>query len=211
MTVKELSQFCGCTERNIQHWVKKACNDTANEQLAKKLQKTVSSAGHGKSATFNIDEVELILKNSTLPPLVVSALIQNARGDNTSNSVAQNNDCLTRAFEHMTRAFEYISKTQAMQEERLSKLEHHFEERKALLPAPGIKPRDHINMLARSYAKTTETSIKEAYGELYRQFAYRTNSNPRICAQNRGMAILDYIETEGQIEVLESVAMEIFA
>lgn len=153
MTVKELSQFCGCTERNIQHWVKKACNDTANEQLAKNLQKTVSSAGHGKSATFNIDEVELILKNSTLPPLVVSALIQNERGDNTSNSVAQNNDCLTRAFENMTRAFEYISKTQAMQEERLSKLEHHFEERKALLPAPGIKPRDHINMLARSYAK----------------------------------------------------------
>lgn len=205
MTVKEIASFTGKTERAVQLWIAKAAKK--NSLVAEKS----STAGHGRVVDYSIDEVEAILMASSKSRNEVSVIMQNARGNVASTSTAQNNDCLTRAFENMTRAFEYISKTQAMQEERLSKLEHHFEERKALLPAPGIKPRDHINMLARSYAKTTETSIKEAYGELYRQFAYRTNSNPRKCAQNRGMAILDYIETEGQIEVLESVAMEIFA
>lgn len=204
MTVNEIAVFLKKNETTVTRWIKKAIMQNAELKL--------QNAGFGEYGhDYSIEEVEVILNASSMSRDAVSILMQNARSKSTSTEVSQNNDCLTRAFENMTRAFEYISKTQAMQEERLSKLEHNFEERKALLPAPGIKPRDHINMLARSYAKTTETSIKEAYGELYRQFAYRTNSNPRICAQNRGMAILDYIETEGQIEVLESVAMEIFA
>lgn len=211
MTVKELAEFTGNTERNIQYWTKKA--RMGNSELAKKLAKTVSSAGHGKPADFDLDEVELILNNSTLPPLVVKVLMQNARNNQSAETSALSKDkssSLERAFEMMARAFETIAETQKMQESRLHKIEERIEERQALLPAPQIKPRDHINMLVRFYVSESGLSYKDCWRELYRQFGYRTNTNPKKCAENRGMGILDYIETEGQIETLEAVAMEIF-
>lgn len=42
------------------------------------------------------------------------------------------------------------------------------------------------------------------------EFAYRTKSNPSTAAKSRGMKIIDFIETEVQIEVFESIDMEVF-
>lgn len=92
---------------------------------------------------------------------------------------------------------------------RLAKIEQKVEERQALLPPPSIKPRDRINMIVRDFADSTK-DYQSAWNELYRQFAYRTNTNPKLCAKNRGMTVIDYIETEGQLDILESVALEIF-
>lgn len=103
-----------------------------------------------------------------------------------------------------------VSMAQSM-DARLTKIETRIDQRQALLPPPQVKPRDHINMIVRKYVSETESTYPQAWNELYRQFSYRTNTNPATCAKNREMSILDYIETEGMIELLESVALEIFS
>ena len=65
-------------------------------------------------------------------------------------------------------------------------------------------------MIIREYSTRIGVDYAGAWSELYRQFGYRTNSNPSISARNRGMKIIDYIDTEGQIETLESIALELF-
>lgn len=207
MTVNELAFFCGKNKSTVTRWIAKC-----NESLRNKLQ----NATKVKPADFTIDEVEVILNASSMSRDAVSILMQNARnnqtlpGNDVSTSLSDKSSSLERAFEMMARAFETIAETQKMQENRLHKIEERIEERKSLLPAPQIKPRDHINMLVRSYASDSGNSFKDCWRELYRQFGYRTNTNPKKCAENRGMGILDYIETEGQIEILEAVAMDVF-
>jgi hypothetical protein len=93
---------------------------------------------------------------------------------------------------------------------RMEKIETRIDQRAALLPAPQIKPRDNINKIVRDWVGKTGGDHREAWNSLYRDFGYRTNTNPSICAKNRGMTILDYIEAEGQIDVLEAVAIEIY-
>jgi hypothetical protein len=93
---------------------------------------------------------------------------------------------------------------------RIEKIEGVVDQRRALLPAPSIKPRDHINMIVREYASKNKIEHRDAWRELYRQFSYRTNTNPTQCAKNREMAILDYIEAEGMIDLLEAVALDVY-
>ena len=103
-----------------------------------------------------------------------------------------------------------VSETMKQLDDRVTRIEDRVEKRQALLPAPQISRRDHINKLAREYATRHSIGFSEAYTTLYREFSYRTHSNPSISAKNRGMAIIDYIEAEGQIDTLEAVAMEVF-
>jgi hypothetical protein len=76
------------------------------------------------------------------------------------------------------------------------------------LAAPQIKPRDNVNKIVREFAHKQGIEHSVAFGDLYREFGYRTNTDPRRSAKNRGMAIIDYIETEGMIDTLEAVAIE---
>lgn len=112
--------------------------------------------------------------------------------------------------DYVQRGMELVFGAIGKLDERLSRIESKVEERQALLPAPQISRRDHINKLAREYATRHSIGFSEAYTTLYREFSYRTHSNPSISAKNRGMAIIDYIEAEGQIDTLEAVAMEVF-
>lgn len=207
MTVNELAVFCGKNKSTVTRWIAKC-----NESLRSKLQNATKT----EPADFTVDEVEAILNASSMSRDAVSILMQNARnnqtlaGNDVSSSLSDKSSSLERAFEMLARAFETIAETQKMQESRLNKIEEHIEERKALLPAPQIKSRDHINMIVRAYVSESGMSYADCWRELYRQFGYRTNTNPKKCAENRGMGILDYIETEGQIETLEAVAMDIY-
>lgn len=142
MTVNELAVFCGKNKSTVTRWIAKC-----NESLRSKLQNATKT----EPADFTVDEVEAILNASSMSRDAVSILMQNARnnqtlaGNDVSSSLSDKSSSLERAFEMLARAFETIAETQKMQESRLNKIEEHIEERKALLPAPQIKSRDHIN------------------------------------------------------------------
>jgi len=83
-----------------------------------------------------------------------------------------------------------------------------IEKRKALLPAPEIKHRDAINKLVREYVTRTKMPYTSVWNKVYSEFNYTYNVNARICASNRNMPIIDYIETEGMIDQLLSVTVK---
>ena len=84
-----------------------------------------------------------------------------------------------------------------------------IQEKRVMLPAPQIDARAHIKKMIDEYVSRNGIEHRDAYRYLYREFFYRTKCNASLCAKNRGMKIIDYIDDEGMIETLEAIAMEV--
>jgi len=183
MTTKEIAEVAGVSHDTASRKIK--------ELFPEKIQK-------GK-------QTRLIQKEAIM---VMAELRKQGYVQPTQNAEVptQNSEAVDIAFKA---ALITLTNMAQNMESRLSKIETKIEQRQALLPAPQIKPRDHISMLVREHAHAFQIDYPEAWGYLYKQFSYRTNTNPRERAKNRGMTIIDYIETEGMIDTLESVAMEV--
>lgn len=161
--------------------------------------------GQGKRTDFNKQESIEIMKrarklNFVELPQNAEVLPQNAEVD--SSLTSKDIELIARVVS-MT-----VAETIKQLDVRMTKIEGRIEQRQALLPAPPIEPREHINMIVRDYSAKNSIEFRDVWKELYKQFSYRTNSNPSISAKNRGMTIIDYIESEGMIETLESIAMD---
>lgn len=83
------------------------------------------------------------------------------------------------------------------------------QEKRVLLPAPQLDARAHIKKMIDEYVSRNGIEHSDAYRYLYREFFYRTHCNASLCAKNRGMKTIDYIDDEGMIETLEAIAMEV--
>ena len=83
------------------------------------------------------------------------------------------------------------------------------QEKRVMLPAPQLDARAHIKKLIDEYVSRNNIEHGDAYRYLYREFFYRTKCNATLCAKNRGMKTIDYIDNEGMIETLEAIAMEV--
>lgn len=199
MTTKELSQVAGVSERTIRR--------IAENEVGVVFVK-------GKRAIYNeresIEIMRLARKKGFIQPRQnadvhrQNAELVSVQNGQASSFLSERDIAIISQIVSVT-----VSETIKALDGRMTSIEQKIESRKALLPPPQIKPRDHINMIVREYVSATKTQHGVAWGELYRQFSYRTNTNPTISAKNRGMSILDYIEAEGMIETLESVAMEV--
>ena len=97
---------------------------------------------------------------------------------------------------------------QTLASDILPKINSKFEQRKALLPAPQKSDRANVNQIVREYSVKNELDYSKAWGALYTEFNYRTNRDVRVCAKNRDMGILEYIESEGLTADLLAVAIE---
>ena len=203
MSVRELSDFLGKSAKTIHRYAKECGAHTENGKETRLSEEEV------KAITAKIfKRVPLAVQSSITSTFsnVQGSPFQNEKVQFPAGSVLTEKDIhLISAVVSMT-----VSETMKQFDERVTKIESRVEGRQALLPAPSMSPRDHINKLAREYANRHSIGFSEAYTTLYREFGYRTHSNPSIAAKNRGMAIIDYIESEGQIETLEAVAMEVF-
>ena len=198
MTIKELAKFTGKTERTVQMWVKKT-----GEKISSVGEK-ISSAGHGKVVDYSVDEVEQILLNSSMSKDAVSILMQNARQNKKQTSTLTERDVeLISSIVSLT-----VAKTIEQLDNRMKKIENRIEERQALLPARKKDSRAHITELVRNYAFNHNMSYNNVYSLLYREYGYRTHSNPTVSAYNRHVTTIEYIEQSGNIEILESIAIE---
>lgn len=191
MTVKELSEFLGKSDKTIHRYMKE-CGIRAQNGRETRLSETCV-----KAITEKIfKRVPLAVQSS------ITATFSNVQGQPTQNEKVTD--------DYVRRGMELVFGAIGKLDERVSRIESEVGERRALLPAPQMSPRDHINKIVREYAANHNIGFSEAYRTLYSEFGYRTHSNPSASAKNRGMAIIDYIEAEGQIETLEAIAMEVF-
>ena len=197
MRIKEIAEFTGKNRTTIERW----CAKCTERSIAGKL----AEAKKGDPADLDLKEVEAVLRAGTLSKDAVTILMQNARSGPVQSSILTEKDLAL--ISSLTAGI--VTKIMENMNMRVGAIESKIEERRALLPAPSIKPRDHVNMLVRNYAKDTGVSFREAWGLLYKEYSYRTHSNPRTVASNRKMKVLDYIEEEGEIGTLEAVAIEV--
>jgi histone H3/H4/NACalpha-BTF3-like transcription factor len=102
-----------------------------------------------------------------------------------------------------------VSETIKALDGRMTNIEQKIEQRKILLPAPQLDARAHIKKMIDEYVSRNGIEHSDAYRYLYREFFYRTKCNASLCAKNRGMKTIDYIDDEGMIETLEAIAMEV--
>lgn len=198
MTIKQLSVFCQRDEKTIRRWINKAANK--NVTLADKM----SSSGHGVSAEFNLDEVECILRASTMSKDAVSILIANAE---ESRAPTINSNILSSDVVQIIT--QIVSATVKATLDQIPGLTTKRAQSVApALIAPKKDSRAHITELVRKYANAVRLPYQDVYSMLYTEYGYRTHSNPTQCAMNREMRIIDYIASINRLEELEAVAID---
>lgn len=197
MTTKEIAEAVGKPERTVQNWTKKL--SAKMEQVSAKMEQARKTS---KPADYDLEETCAIIERG-MGKNAASLFRENAK--RSTNIPAIVGYDIDSAFK--LAIISLTSMTQRL-DDRVSKIEARVEQRQALLPAPEVKPRDNVSRIVRKYAHDNGIEYGPAWGELYREYGYRTNSNPSISARNRGMAIIDYIEAEGMVGTLEAIAID---
>jgi hypothetical protein len=206
MTVKEIAIATSKPEQTVKNWVKKT--SAKMDQVRSKMDQAFESR---KPADYDLDETCAIIETG-LGKNAANMYRMNAKSQNNASAITFTNQCDTdnlTAFAKIADAMSAIAFVFQNIGNRVNAIEQKIESTQALLPAPGIDTKTHINKLVKEYAFCFQIDYKEAWQHLYREFGYRTRTNPSISAKNRGMRIIDYIETEGQIETLLSIAIEV--
>lgn len=78
MTIKELANFTARTERTVRRWINKA--ELSSDTLTAKMTDAMKT---NKPSDYTLDEIEQILRCSSLPEIVVKGLMANARQKTT--------------------------------------------------------------------------------------------------------------------------------
>jgi len=206
MTTKEIAQAVGKTERSVQGWAKKT-----GEKISSVGEK-ISSAGHGKAADFDLDETLAIIETG-MGKNAADIYRMNAKEGHSEKPQSPEISHLGAMVANLAVMMDATMKMMVTQQNQISAMlagNHSTPERKTL-PAPQLDARSHIIKLANEYVSKTGIEHRDAYTMLYREFGYRTHCNAILSAKNRGMKIIDYIDSEGQIETLEAIALEAFA
>ena len=196
MTTKEIAEAVGKDERTVARWVSRV-----SDKMPEVSDKVSKAKATSKAADYNLDETCAIIEIG-LGKNAASLFRENAKH---ALAPAQGSSLTARDMEVIGGI---VASVMANLTARLGNIENVIDQRRALLPAPEVKPRDNISRIVRKYAHDNGIEYGPAWGELYREYGYRTNSNPSIAARNRGMAIIDYIEAEGMVGTLEAIAID---
>jgi len=196
MTIKELAEFTGKTERTIQRWLEKACDILSDDEKEPLKVKIVKSWETKKPSDFSIDEIELILNHSSMSKDAVKILMDNARKPTQIITVKENNNPITLIMDFMVKMQE---QQQQFMSAVLSELKTNKqpESKQLSLPVtPDIEPRLYLNQLSREYASLKNVSYQIAWNTLYEQMLYRCKINVKVRAKNEGIRPIDYLDRE---------------
>jgi len=205
MNTKEIAIAVSRDERSIQRWIKKVSEKNVG------IGVKYSSSSPKNPADFTLEETIAIIEQG-LGKNAAEMYASNARKTTgklislPESSLSQKDIEVISTIVSVT-----VAETIKQLDGRMTNIEQKIEERKALLPAPEIAPRDRINMIIRDYADRNRMPFATAYSELYKIFNYTYGCNVNASAKHRGVAIIEYIESEGLIENLEAVAVSKFS
>lgn len=181
MTAREIAEIAGLSVDTVQKKIKELYPENVEQRKRTVLNKTQS---------IEIMK-ELRKKNFILP--------QNS-ADLPQNSADNRLDRLEQLMEKLLLVTGNLLQIQQSNQ---------TQEKRVLLPAPQLDARAHIKKMIDEYVSRNGIEHSDVYRYLYREFFYRTKCNASLCAKNRGMKTIDYIDDEGMIETLEAIAMEV--
>ena len=181
MTAREIAEIAGLSVDTVQKKIKELYPEIVEQRKRTVLNKTQS-----------IEVMKELRKKNFILPQNSADLPQNS-ADNRLDRLEQ----LMEKLLLVTGNLLQIQQSNQTQEKRV------------LLPAPQLDARAHIKKMIDEYVSRNGIEHRDAYRYLYREFFYRTKCNASLCARNRGVKTIDYIDDEGMIETLEAIAMEV--
>ena len=181
MTVREIAEIAGVSVDTVQKKIKELYPEIVEQRKRTVLNKTQA-----------IEVMKDLRKKNFILP-------QNS-ADLPQNSADSRLDRLEMLMEKLLLVTGNLLQVQQSNQ---------TQEKRVMLPAPQLDARAHIKKLIDEYVSRNNIEHGDAYRYLYREFFYRTKCNATLCAKNRGMKTIDYIDNEGMIETLEAIAMEV--
>ena len=198
MTTKEIAEAVGKTERSVRNWVAKVAENFS--AVAEKSSASTST----NPADYNLEETCLIIETGMGKN--AADLYRMSAKQHTATITPMLGSTLTQKDLEMVGVI--VASVMKNLDGRVSFLENKYEQKKALLPAPAKDDRAALNEIIRSVSAKKSMAYANVWGMLYKEYSYRTHRNVRQCAKNEAMAILDWIEKEGLLSELLSVAIE---
>jgi predicted regulator of amino acid metabolism with ACT domain len=190
MTTKEIAQAVGKDERTVRRWVNRVADKMSG------LSDKMSDAERTKKpADYTLEETIAIIE---------AGLGKNAAGIFRANTEKP--------------AIDTVSITAIIRETITAMVPVLVEvvrgaipqQQVTALPAPvGLSQRDQLRRVINEYAHRSGDHAG-AWRELYTEFYYRYHRNIRECARNREMDTLDYVENEGIMDELLSLAISLY-
>ena len=199
MTVKELSEFTGKTERAVQNWVKKA------SEKSSLVNEKSSFSTSTYPADYDVDEVEVILNESRLGQNAVMIIMENARREKHKEIAPDITGPLVAFMAQMQKQQE-VFMTAVL--DRLDKNVGEVVKPKQL-PAPKKTDRAYLNQLVHKYAVTKlDNDHRAAWHILYAELYYRCRVSIPTRAKNAGISKADMIEELDLIEASCAILVE---
>jgi len=193
MTTKEIAELTGKSVRRVQEW-------------AQKTGAEIASIKRNAPSDFTLDETIAILRTGGISESLISLLIENAQRIDINKS---------RTGGNMLVFLQGILDEMRSQDSRISNLESKVNNvignnQLTMLPPPQKTNRAALNQIVRSYADTMKIEFSNAWGMLYTECYYRLHINFKTRAKSENIGIIDFIEREGYIEEVYSIARDIF-
>lgn len=201
MTVKELSEFTGKTERTVRNWISKA-----GDKINPVPYETISQ---GVPHQYNVDEVEIILNSGSMSKDAVRILMENARKNQQIEPI-QNVQGIDYNALGAIIASSVAAAISPLIKEIISERDPvKIDGDKSVYlpePTPEINLRDRLRKSINDYSLSHfDGDRREAWNSLYQEIYYRMHRNVRLSAKNRNMQKLDYLESENLL--INSIAI----
>jgi len=190
MNVKQIALAVSKPERTVHNWVKKS-----SAKMAQVNAKMAQASIDKKPADYDIDETCFIIEQGLGKN--ASALFRYNASNNKSLSIESRLDRLESLIE----------KVLMMQ---LNNVVKEPEKQLTFSDAPQKTKRAELREIINKYTADRNCNHIEVWTQLYQQIYYRMNINVKICADNRGMDKLDYIEKEGLMDEVVALARKLF-
>jgi hypothetical protein len=194
MTTKQIAESVGKNERSVRRWIVKAADKMSG--LSDKMSDAEKTK---KSADYTLEETCAIIEAGMGANAagVFRANAEHSRNHNgfSADSVAAIvRETLTAMVPAMIAAFRGMIPDKTA----------------PALPAPqGMTYRDQLRKVM-SAAGHASGDFRGVWKNLYSEFYYRYHRNIFTCARNRGMDTLDYVEEEGLLPDLLSLAVSLY-
>jgi hypothetical protein len=200
MTTKEIAELTGKSVRRVQEWAQKTGAEIAS------ISAKIASIKRNAPSDFTLDETIAILRTGGISESLISLLIENAQRIDINKS---------RTGGNMLVFLQGILDEMRSQDSRISDLESKVNKvignnQVTMLPPPQKTNRAALNQIVRSYADTMKIEFSNAWGMLYTECYYRLHINFKTRAKSENIGIIDFIEREGYIEEVYSIARDIF-
>jgi len=205
MNTREIATAVNKDERSVRRWINKASDKMSG------LSDKMSGAEKTKiPADYTLEETCFIIENG---------LGKNAAEIFRTNAVNQSQYIATlESTSESTLTEKDIEMITTIVSLTIKSLMPHLnkpvlkepEKQLTFNDVPEKSKRAELREIINKYTAHRGCNHIEVWSQLYQQIYYRMNINVKLCADNRGMDKLDYIEKEGLLNEVLSLAKKLF-